>query len=189
MRRLYSSALFLLLTLPAFAMPVPDDLESVVTRMASIGGNRSPSFSPDARRIAFISDRSGVPQVWMVPSEGGEPRQVTRLEDQVRGVEWSPDGPWLAFSVAPGGGMNQQVYLLVRTAGPAGGSPTAARSTTSSASGAAAAALSANRRDRRDRRLPLRRRVGKVGSPVAEPRDREFLRRDARRRGAILPAW
>ncbi|MFL6289298.1 MAG: S9 family peptidase [Thermoanaerobaculia bacterium] len=112
MRRFYFSALFLLLTLPAFAMPVPDDLESVVTRMASIGGNRSPSFSPDARRIAFISDRSGMPQVWMVSSDGGEPRQVTRLDDQVRGVEWSPDGQWLAFSVAPGGGLNEQIYLL-----------------------------------------------------------------------------
>lgn len=114
MRRTLSLAtLFFLLTLPALAMPVvPDDLESVVTRMAQIGGSRSPSFSPDGRRIAFVSDRSGVPQVWMVSSEGGEPRQVTRLEDQVRGVEWSPDGKWLAFSVAPGGGLNEQIYLL-----------------------------------------------------------------------------
>ncbi|MFP5284502.1 MAG: hypothetical protein ACLGI9_02070, partial [Thermoanaerobaculia bacterium] len=113
MRRTLSLfALFVLLTLSALAMPVPDDLESVVTRMAQIGGSRSPSFSPDGRRIAFVSDRSGVPQVWMVSSEGGEPRQLTRLEDQVRGVEWSPDGKWLAFSVAPGGGLNEQIYLL-----------------------------------------------------------------------------
>jgi dipeptidyl aminopeptidase/acylaminoacyl peptidase len=100
--------LFFLLPLPA----APDDLEAAVARMARIGGSRSPSFSPDGKRIAFISDLSGVPQVWMVPSEGGEPRQVTRLEDQVRGVEWSPDGKWLAYSVAPGGGLNEQIYLL-----------------------------------------------------------------------------
>ena len=30
----------------------------------------------------------------------------------VGGVTWSPDGKWLAFSLAPGGGMNQQVYLV-----------------------------------------------------------------------------
>jgi dipeptidyl aminopeptidase/acylaminoacyl peptidase len=107
-RSLTLFALLFLLPLSA----APDDLEAVVARMARIGGSRSPSFSPDGRRIAFISDRSGVPQVWMVPSEGGEPRQVTRLEDQVRGVEWSPDGQWLAFSVAPGGGLNEQIHLL-----------------------------------------------------------------------------
>ena len=100
--------LFFLLPFPA----APDDLEAAVARMARIGGSRSPSFSPDGKRIAFVSDRSGVPQVWMVSSEGGEPRQVTRLDDQVRGVEWSPDGQWLAFSVAPGGGLNEQIYLL-----------------------------------------------------------------------------
>ena len=27
-------------------------------------------------------------------------------------VEWSPDGKWLAMLVAPGGGLNQQVYLM-----------------------------------------------------------------------------
>jgi len=108
-------ALLFLLALPALAAQPPDDLEATVARMARIGGSRSPSFSPDGRRIAFLSDRSGVPQVWMVASEGGEggePRQVTRLEDQVRGVEWSPDGKWLAYSVAPGGGLNEQIYLL-----------------------------------------------------------------------------
>ncbi len=37
---------------------------------------------------------------------------VTALEDPVGAVEWSPDGEWLAIAVAPGGGMNQQVYLV-----------------------------------------------------------------------------
>ncbi len=37
---------------------------------------------------------------------------VTALEDPVGAVEWSPDGAWLAIAVAPGGGMNQQVYLV-----------------------------------------------------------------------------
>ncbi len=120
MRRLLS--LFsILLALPGFASA--DDLEAAVARMARIGGSRSPSFSPDGRRLAFLSDRSGVPQVWMVPSEGGEPRQVTRLEDQVRAVEWSPDGKWLAFSVAPGGGLNEQIYLLQPDGPPEGDAP------------------------------------------------------------------
>ena len=119
----FFAASLLLATLPAFAgpetKPAPDDLEAVVARMARIGANRSPAFSPDGKTIAFISDRGGVPQVWAVSREGGEPRQITRLEDQVSGLDGSPDGKWLAFSVAPGGGLNEQIYLV----SPEGGEP------------------------------------------------------------------
>jgi dipeptidyl aminopeptidase/acylaminoacyl peptidase len=37
---------------------------------------------------------------------------VTALDDQVSSVLWSPDGAWLAFTLAPGGGMNTQIYLI-----------------------------------------------------------------------------
>jgi dipeptidyl aminopeptidase/acylaminoacyl peptidase len=96
----------------AAAAPPGEDLAATVGRMARIGSCTSPSFSPDGRQIAFISNLSGVPQVWTVAAEGGWPQAVTALEDQVGGVEWSPDGAWLALSLAPGGGMNQQVYLV-----------------------------------------------------------------------------
>jgi dipeptidyl aminopeptidase/acylaminoacyl peptidase len=110
----------ILTALPAFAgSAAPDDLEAAVARMARIGSSRSPSFSPDGKRIVFISDRGGVPQVWMVSTDGGEPKQITRLEDQVGSVDWSPDGKWLAFSLAPGGGLNEQIYLVA----PDGGEP------------------------------------------------------------------
>ena len=89
-----------------------DDLTTIVTRMARIGRCTSPTFSPDGKTIAFVSDMSGVPQVWTVSSEGGWPRLVTALEDPVSAVEWSPTSDWLAISVAPGGGMNTQIYLV-----------------------------------------------------------------------------
>lgn len=88
-----------------------DSVAAEIERMSRIGRCGSPSFSPDGARLAVVCDLSGVPQVWTVPAEGGFPRMVTAFDDQVGGVAWSPDGEWLAISLAPGGGMNQQVYL------------------------------------------------------------------------------
>jgi dipeptidyl aminopeptidase/acylaminoacyl peptidase len=90
----------------------PGDFETMVAAMARVGFAGSPSFSPDGERIAFVSNLSGLPQVWTVASTGGYPRQVTALADPVQAVVWSPAGDRLAFSVAPGGGMNVQVYLV-----------------------------------------------------------------------------
>lgn len=91
---------------------VADDLETSVGRMAKIGSCSSARFSPDGMRLAFISNLSGIPQVWMIASGGGFPEQVTAFDDLVTGLEWSPDGEWLALSIAPGGGLNEQVYLV-----------------------------------------------------------------------------
>ncbi len=89
-----------------------DDLEASVARMAKIGACWSPSFSPDGKRLAFVSNLNGIPQVWTVPTKGGWPELVTALDDPIGSVLWSPESAWLAFSLAPGGGMNQQVYLV-----------------------------------------------------------------------------
>ncbi|MCI0413811.1 hypothetical protein L0222_13545 [bacterium] len=89
-----------------------EDLETSVAMMAKISGCWSPTFSPDGKRIAFVSNMNGVPQIWIVGSNGGWPQLVTALDDQVGEVQWSPDGSWLAFSLAPGGGMNEQIYLV-----------------------------------------------------------------------------
>jgi dipeptidyl aminopeptidase/acylaminoacyl peptidase len=98
---------------PAVAAPAAaGGLDAEVTRMARIGGCWSPSFSPDGLSLAFVSNQSGVPQVWTVASDGVRPQRVTSLEDQVGQVEWSPDGRLLAFTLAPGGGMNTQIYLV-----------------------------------------------------------------------------
>jgi Tol biopolymer transport system component len=92
--------------------PPADELERSVALMAKTGSCTSPSFSPDGTRIAFVSNMSGVPQVYVMPSAGGFPEQVTALDDPVEGMMWSPKGDLLAIQVAPGGGLNSQIYVL-----------------------------------------------------------------------------
>jgi dipeptidyl aminopeptidase/acylaminoacyl peptidase len=112
--RQITASLLLLLALGAFATDTQqaDDLTAAVTRMARIGRCGSPSFSPDGKTLAFVCDMSGIPEVWTASSDGGWPNLVTTLNDPVSQVEWSPTPDWLALSVAPGGGMNTQIYLV-----------------------------------------------------------------------------
>ncbi len=89
--------------------------QSISERVAAIASMRSAtsaSFSPDGQRVAYVTNVSGSPQVWIAPVAGGAPIQVTRLADPVQSVRWSPAGDWLAYDVAPGGGLNVQVYIV-----------------------------------------------------------------------------
>jgi dipeptidyl aminopeptidase/acylaminoacyl peptidase len=58
---------------------------------------RSPRWSPDGRRLAFVSDRGGSGQLWLVSPEGGDERQLTRLVGGAGDPAWSPDGAKIAF--------------------------------------------------------------------------------------------
>ena len=69
------------------------------------GRDFSPRWSPDARTAAFLSDRSGKPQLYVLPLGGGEARALTTAADFPQGVggpQWSPDGQSLAFLAAEG---------------------------------------------------------------------------------------
>src|SRR5262245_64951700 len=115
MKTKHAALLILMLVMFSFALSsraADDDLERSVAMMAKICSATSPSFSPDGKTIAYVSNIGGVPQVWTVDAAGGYPQLVTAFDDGISFVEWSPDGKWLAFTLAPGGGMNTQVYLV-----------------------------------------------------------------------------
>jgi dipeptidyl aminopeptidase/acylaminoacyl peptidase len=95
-------------TPPEFAGELARRIEAI----ARIGACYHPTIAPDGSAIAFVSDLSGSPQVWKVSAKGGWPEQLTAFEDPVIEAAWSPSGEWIAFSLAPGGGMNGQICLV-----------------------------------------------------------------------------
>src|ERR1700690_2583479 len=81
-----------------------------------------PRMSPDGRYVAYTvatPDREAnrvAPNIWIVPTAGGEPRQLTRSGSDQR-PRWSPDGTKLAFLSARDG--SQQVYWIALASGEA----------------------------------------------------------------------
>ncbi|HLH00461.1 MAG TPA: S9 family peptidase [Bryobacteraceae bacterium] len=60
--------------------------------------NERPQWSPDSKRIAFISNRGGSAQVWTMNADGSEPKQITNISTEAGGVLFSPDGKKLVFT-------------------------------------------------------------------------------------------
>lgn len=70
--------------------PVTGGAARPLTRHPARDG--SPVFSPDGKEIAFVSERTGSPQLFIVALEGGEPRQVTYHTAGFDLQDWFPDG-------------------------------------------------------------------------------------------------
>jgi dipeptidyl aminopeptidase/acylaminoacyl peptidase len=58
----------------------------------------APVWSPDGKRIAFLSNRSGSTQLHVMWADTRETLQLTRLERAPGGITWSPDGTRIAFT-------------------------------------------------------------------------------------------
>jgi dipeptidyl aminopeptidase/acylaminoacyl peptidase len=81
-------------------------------RFLNVRNAYSPSPSPDGSRVAFLSDITGVPQVWSVPVEGGWPEQLTFYAERVATVEYSPAGDRILFGMDAGGNERQGLYSV-----------------------------------------------------------------------------
>lgn len=66
--------------------------------LRSAGREALPSWSPDGKRIAYVSDESGQDQIWVSDAEGQDRVQVTQMKGQIPDrPRWSPDGKTLLF--------------------------------------------------------------------------------------------
>ncbi len=70
-----------------------DRSEGIARRLTSHPGPESAAkFSPDGKWIAFTGAYDGNPDVYVIPSEGGEPKRLTFSGDPEVVVDWTPDG-------------------------------------------------------------------------------------------------
>ena len=60
----------------------------------------APAWSPDGKRIAFLSNRSGSSQIHVMWVDTHEVSQLTHLDHAPANLRWSPDGKWIAFTIA-----------------------------------------------------------------------------------------
>ena len=79
--------------------------------IASTRVESAPQFSPDGRRIAFESDRTGIHEVWVCDGDGSNPVQLTFLAALWTGTpRWSPDGREVAFDARVEG--QSDIYVV-----------------------------------------------------------------------------
>ena len=80
------------------------DVEAGVTRQLTFGtkSNSAPSWSPDGRWLAFLSERGEKRQVFRLDMRGGEAEKLTAHEEGVSRYAWSPDGSALAYTASDG---------------------------------------------------------------------------------------
>ena len=98
-----------------FTVPVEHGPTRNLTR-SSGANDRDPAWSPDGRRIAFVSDRSGETEIWVVSQDGSsEPEQLTEgsVGRHYNNLLWSPKSDRIAF-------VDQQGQLGIVDAAPTG---------------------------------------------------------------------
>jgi Tol biopolymer transport system component len=71
-----------------------------------------PTWSPDGKSIAFISNMSGRNNLWLVPAEGGWPVQLTVSDQRQSSPAWSPDGKWIAYQSDYDGDEQWDIFLV-----------------------------------------------------------------------------
>jgi dipeptidyl aminopeptidase/acylaminoacyl peptidase len=72
----------------------------------------SATWSPDGKTVAFVSNLSGRNNIWLVPSEGGWPMQLTVSDERQTSPTWSPDGKWIAYMSDYDGDEQWDIFLV-----------------------------------------------------------------------------
>lgn len=94
-----------------FRVPGPGNSDAIGKLIASSRYNGAPKYSPDGRRIVFMSDRTGTDELWLTDGEGQDARQLTSFGRATLGSpQWRPDSRRIAFDSTADGHAN--IYVI-----------------------------------------------------------------------------
>jgi Tol biopolymer transport system component len=106
-------------------VPTAGGAAESLTQNSGVAVNYHPKVSPDGRLIAFISDRRGQSNLWVMNADGSSPRAI-HTDDNVRMLTpaWTPDGQYVVVRREPlgsggggGGGGAGGLWMLHRDGG------------------------------------------------------------------------
>ncbi len=88
-------------------------MHNTLRQFLEIAHIHSPSFSPDNSTIAFLSDASGVSQLFTVPVAGRtDPQPLTSFAEPIQTAAYSPTRSEIAFTMARGGDERAQLFIV-----------------------------------------------------------------------------
>jgi Tol biopolymer transport system component len=97
-----------LLVAPAVA--IGDHLLELFSGKSARGDVQTPAWSPDGRKLAFVSERDGNAEIYVMNADGSEQENLTRQPASDSHPSWSPDGRKLAFVSRRDG--NSEIYVM-----------------------------------------------------------------------------
>ncbi|MEJ5915493.1 S9 family peptidase [Pseudokineococcus sp. 1T1Z-3] len=106
---------------------LPTELLGLLDRIAGAHGAWGPALHPSGRKIAYVTDRTGLPRLEVVEVDGlaaggvpdapagvttAVPQQVSLPDQEVVSASWSPDGQHLLYLVAPDGLIRAELHAV-----------------------------------------------------------------------------
>jgi proline iminopeptidase len=83
-----------------------------IERYLAPRSHTNPAISPDGAELAWISDRTGVGQIWSMAWPNGSPKQRLATAEKVGNLAFSPKSRDLVFTMDRGGDERHQLWLL-----------------------------------------------------------------------------